>query len=84
MDNRDSFRSLSLVELEIMFSGVMAFSGCLSVIPGNGIAKRLHRTVKLKAELSGCTVMKAVFWYDMALKVWKDSGTVASSVVHTN
>ena len=82
MDNGASFRSQLLVDLCKRWN-VQRYYRAAYRPSGNGIAERLHRTIKRTAERSGCSVMEAVFWYNMAPKKGTDSQTVPSSMLHT-
>ena len=55
--------------------GVQIRFQCAYVLAGNGIVERSHRTIKRIATRTRCSVMEAVYWYNVTPK----DDTVAST-----
>ena len=55
---------------------------CAYVASGNGIAERSHRSVKRIAARKCCTIMEAVYWYNMAPKDDVDSSTAPANKLY--
>ena len=63
--------------------GVRLRLRCAYVPSGNGIAERCHRSIKRIAARKQCTVMEAVYWYNVTPKDDVSTKTAPANAIHT-
>ena len=67
MDNNTAFRSAQFADVSREWNVARRFRAAYRPL-GNGIAERMHRTIKGMATRSGLSPLKMVFWYSLAAK----------------
>lgn len=80
-DNDTAFRSQVLADFLCNWSVRTRFR-CAYVPSGNGIAERVHRTVKRIAARSNCSIAKATYWYNATPRDGCEAQTAPANGVH--
>ena len=80
-DNDTAFRS-SLLKAFLDEWRVRLRFRCAYVPSGNGIVERCHRTVKRIAARKRCTILEAVYWYNVMPKDDMSSATAPANMVY--
>lgn len=81
VDNDMAFRSKSLEDFLSEWGVRMRFH-CARVPSGNGIVERCHRSVKQIAVRKQCTIMEAVYWYNVTPKDNVSLLTAPANLIH--
>jgi len=63
--------------------GVRIRFRCAYVPSGNGIVERSHRTIKRIAARTECSIMEAVYWYNLTPKNDTTASTAPSNIIYT-
>lgn len=83
VDNDTAFRSKSLEDFLSEWGVRLRFRfRCAHVPSGNGIVERCHRSVKLIAARKQCTIMEAVYWYNVTPKDNVSPLTAPANLIH--
>ena len=56
---------------------------CAYVPAGNGIVERSHRTIKRIAARTRCSVMEAVYWYNVTPKNDASASTAPANLIYS-
>ena len=56
---------------------------CAYVPAGNGIVERSHRTIKCIAARTWCSVMEAVYWYNVTPKDDASASTAPANIIYS-
>ena len=56
---------------------------CAYIPAGNGIVERSHRTIKHIATRTWCSVMEAVYWYNVTLKDDASASTAPANLIYS-
>ncbi|KAK3879159.1 hypothetical protein Pcinc_016253 [Petrolisthes cinctipes] len=81
MDNSTAFRSHQFAEACREWNVTRRFRAAYRP-SGNGIAERMHRTIKSMAARSGKSPLKMVFWYNLAAREGVNGETAPAKVLH--
>ena len=81
-DNDTAFKSRVFEEFAEKWGIRMRFR-CAHVPSGNGITERAHRTIKRIAVRKKCSVLEAVFLYNLSPKDGQDASSTPASRVHS-
>ncbi|KAK3883179.1 hypothetical protein Pcinc_012488 [Petrolisthes cinctipes] len=81
MDNSTAFRSHQFAEACREWNITRRFRAAYRP-SGNGIAERMHRTIKSMAARSGKSPLKMVFWYNLAAREGVNGETAPAKVLH--
>lgn len=82
MDNSTAFRSFQFAEVCKTWNVSQRFRAVYRP-SGNGIAERMHRTIKAMSAKSGGDPLKMVFWYNLAAKEGVNGATSPSRALHS-
>jgi hypothetical protein len=82
LDNSATFRSAEVKRLCEAW-GVKLLFRCAYRPEGNGIAERIHRTIKRMAARSNGDVLQMVFWYNMSPRKGLDEKSVPHRAIYT-
>ena len=63
--------------------GVRMRFRCAYVPAGNGIVERSHRTIKRIAARTRCSVMEAVYWYNVTPKDDASASTAPANIIYS-
>lgn len=80
-DNDTAFRSQVLTDF-LREWGVRTRFRCAYVPSGNGIAERVHRTVKRIAARSNCSIAKATYWYNVTPRDGSELQSAPANGIH--
>uniref|UniRef100_A0A5S6QHX4 Integrase catalytic domain-containing protein n=1 Tax=Trichuris muris TaxID=70415 RepID=A0A5S6QHX4_TRIMR len=80
-DNDTAFRSREVARLAEKWGTRIRFR-CAYVPSGNGIAERCHRTVKVIAARTGCSIREAVYRYNLMPRDDHTSATAPANVIY--
>ena len=64
--------------------GVRIRFHCTYIPAGNGIVERPHRTIKRIATRTRCSVMEAVYWYNVTPKDYMSASTAPANVIYSS
>ena len=81
-DNATAFSGETFTNFAERWGVRMRFR-CAHVPSGNGIAERSHRTIKRIATRTRCSVMEAVYWYNVTPKDDTTISTAPANAIHT-
>lgn len=81
MDNSTAFRSFQFADVCREWNITQRFRAAYRP-SGNGIAERIHRTIKSMAARSEESPLKMVFWYNLAAREGVDGETSPAQVLH--
>lgn len=82
VDNDTAFRSQVFADF-LRHWGVRTRFRCAYVPSGNGIAERVHRTVKRIAARSNCPIAKATYWYNVTPRDGSEPQTAPANHIHS-
>ena len=80
-DNNTAFRSTLFSQFMNKWTVKLRFR-CAYIPSGNGIAERCHRTVKRTAKRVPCSIIEAVYWYNVSPKDCCKSSTAPASKLY--
>ena len=80
-DNDPAFRSGAFTQFAERWALRVRFR-CAYVASGNGVAERCHRSVKRITARKHCSIVEAVYWYNVAPKDDIDSATAPASKLY--
>lgn len=63
--------------------GIRLWLRCAHVPSGNGIAERIHRSIKRIAARKQCTITEATYWYNVTPKDGKLPTTAPANAIYT-